>query len=59
MRHPKLNVKEALQEVEEVKNIVCETCTNVTVEGDIYCLSCRSYWDDVENGLFDRIGGYD
>lgn len=32
----------------------CKTCTDV-IEHDaaIYCRSCRTYWEDCANGLFD------
>lgn len=32
----------------------CKTCTGVIASNDdIYCLSCKMYWRDVKNGLFD------
>lgn len=50
----KLTVRRALAEVEE-NRWQCETCTAPTESDDAkYCMSCRLYWGDVRNGLFDE-----
>lgn len=42
-------------EVEEAAAWKCRTCERPSEgEGKPYCLSCSIYWEDVENGLFDR-----
>lgn len=48
-------VLDAEAEVEETASWKCRTCPRPSEgEDKPYCLSCRIYWEDVENGLFDR-----
>lgn len=48
-------ILEAEAEVEETVAWKCRTCDRPSEgEGKPHCLSCRIYWEDVENGLFDR-----
>lgn len=48
----KIPVHKALDQVEE-ERWQCETCSGVREDGDHYCRSCRMYWDDCDNGLWD------
>lgn len=48
-----LTRQQAELECEEVAHIVCATCAGIAEEDTIYCLSCKLYWSDVRNGLFD------
>lgn len=51
----KITIASALEQVEEV-NVGCATCTNVALEGEKYCMQCKIYWEDVDNGLWDIDG---
>jgi hypothetical protein len=50
-----LDLRKAHNEVEDHGRnaILCLTCDNVPPEGEAYCLYCKSFWEDVANGLFD------
>jgi hypothetical protein len=48
-----MKVHEAEAEAAEVRSWFCETCDTMTEDGEKHCLSCKSYWADVESGLFD------
>lgn len=57
-RHvPKRERKFALHEVPFAQMEArwqCKTCTGVIAsDEDIYCLSCKVYWQDVANGAID------
>lgn len=32
----------------------CRSCTSTAEEGSSYCAHCASYWQDIDNGLFDE-----
>lgn len=50
----KIRVCEALDICEET-NVECASCVlNVAIEDERYCLYCKTYWEDVRNGLFDE-----
>lgn len=55
---PKRERKFALHDASEAQAETrwqCQTCTDVIAsDADIYCLSCKSYWQDVSNGMFDH-----
>lgn len=37
----------------------CQTCDGVIAsDEDIYCMHCKMYWKDVEEGLFDFEDNY-
>jgi|CXWL01.1.fsa_nt_gi hypothetical protein len=46
------DLADAEQEAQDVR-IGCATCSDLRIEGDIYCSPCRMYWDDVSGGCFD------
>lgn len=54
-RRQKYRVHNATMEQIEAR-YQCKTCPDV-IEHDaaIYCRSCRTYWEDCANGLFDRM----
>lgn len=55
MSKPKhrVTVVRAEQMAAEERTLTCETCTAPTPrDGEKYCLSCKSYWEDVRNGLW-------
>lgn len=31
----------------------CKSCSDLAIDGQEYCRSCKWYWDDVRNGFFD------
>jgi hypothetical protein len=55
-RFEKINIHSAQTQVEQ-ENIKCETCEAPVLEDGKYCLFCKSYWEDVRNGLFDYSDG--
>jgi hypothetical protein len=38
---------------------LCLSCDNLAVEGHDYCTCCASYWQDVDEGLFDEDDDWD
>lgn len=48
----RIDVREAEEIAERDSVGKCQTCTGLAEEGDVYCWHCRSYWDDVRNGVF-------
>jgi len=37
----------------EERTLTCATCDAPTPrEGETHCLSCKIYWEDVRNGMF-------
>lgn len=43
----------------EERTLTCATCTAPTPrEGEVYCLSCKMYWTDVDVGMFDQQEDY-
>lgn len=42
---------EAEEACEEMKT--CLTCEVIPESGEKYCPSCKQYWKDVEEGVFD------
>jgi hypothetical protein len=49
----KITIREAEDECAETK-VKCATCTDVRLEGERYCRSCRDYWADVANGIYEH-----
>ncbi len=47
-----MKVHEALTEVEEDR-WQCLTCSDAREENGDYCMSCRMYWEDCRNGLWE------
>jgi len=48
-------MKVRVQEIEDEKTWVCESCDILVEEGARWCLHCKIYWEDVDRGLFDEI----
>jgi len=48
------DVREAWAEAEEVRSWTCRTCVEPSEDGSPYCRSCRAYWADVADGMFDQ-----
>lgn len=34
--------------------ITCATCSTIVDEGERYCPYCKSYWQDIKNGLYEE-----
>lgn len=51
----KISISNAVDESEEAKASVCSTCDKYIEEGmeGKFCRSCKMYWDDCANGLYD------
>lgn len=49
----RLSIREALVEAEEAR-WQCETCDAPAIEDEPHCLSCKIYWEDVRDGLFNE-----
>jgi hypothetical protein len=49
----KLSVREAEAEAADVHSWNCESCDTMVEDGQRYCLPCKTYWDDVADGLFE------
>lgn len=52
-RRPCITRREAEDQV-EAERWQCKSCTAPADEDDSFCISCRMYWNDVRDGLFDR-----
>ena len=42
----------ACDEASNNESITCASSSTIVEEGEKYCRYCKSYWQDVENGLF-------
>lgn len=49
---PKIPLNVVADALEDEAALKCRSCSAVPDEGEIYCLHCRLYWDEVDNGLF-------
>lgn len=49
---PRLDIREAALLAEEDQAMWCKSCSNISEEGSEFCWVCKSYWDDVDAGLF-------
>ena len=49
---PRIDVRAALLEAEDVAGAICKSCSNATIEGSQYCRYCKMYWEDVDAGIF-------
>lgn len=50
----KMRLQEAL-EIEERDSIgQCYSCTGLAMEGDVYCSSCKDYWEN-DCEVFNRL----
>lgn len=55
---PAPTIADAVDEAEEAARWQCRSCDRPISPDDEYapyCLHCGSYWQEVENGLFDRF----
>lgn len=50
----RLHISEAWEQALEDRALTCESCNAPAEETGPHCLSCRLYWEDVRNGMFDR-----
>ena len=41
-----------IAEAAEAPSWTCATCPTMTEPGEVHCWHCKTYWDDVANGLF-------
>ena len=50
----RLDPATAWAEALEDRALTCETCDAPSEEDGPHCQSCRLYWEDVRNGVFER-----
>lgn len=54
MKH-RITLQAARTMAAEERTLTCATCDAPTpMEGETHCLSCKTYWEDVSNGLWDK-----
>lgn len=49
----KITPRTALDEVERDDIGKCAHCSDLALEGERLCMCCKSYQDDIDNGIFE------
>ncbi len=55
----KVRIQDATLELERDDIGQCQSCRELAIEGEALCWYCKSYAEDIENGIFVDLEDYD